>query len=185
MAAAGRMLRPHAVLFACGLNAIRSPIAAALFRHLFGSRAYVGSAGVRKGELDPFAVAVMDELGLDLSRHRPMTFEELEEWEGLNFDVIAKYAVLNVREETGRGSLTERQPVLAFGDGVGLMAGVALRGAVLTLNEGLTQAYHGQGQGMARAVMQSKAAPGIETFELWGALSGNLPGVRGESLRTP
>jgi len=88
MAAAGRLLRPHAVLFACGLNAIRSPIAAALFKQLFGSRAYVGSAGVRKGELDPFAVAVMDEMGLDLSRHRPMTFEELEEWEGLNFDVI-------------------------------------------------------------------------------------------------
>jgi protein-tyrosine-phosphatase len=85
---ARRALRPQAVLFACGLNAIRSPMAAALFKHLFGSRAYVGSAGVRKGELDPFAVAVMDELGLDISRHRPMTFEELEEWEGLNFDVI-------------------------------------------------------------------------------------------------
>ena len=81
-------LRPHAVLFACGLNAIRSPMAAGLFKHLFGSRAYVGSAGVRKGELDPFAVAAMDELGLDISGHRPRTFEELEEWEGLNFDVI-------------------------------------------------------------------------------------------------
>lgn len=85
---AGRVLRPQAVLFTCGLNAIRSPMAAALFKRLFGSRAYVGSAGVRKGELDPFAVAVMDELGLDISRHRPMTLEELEEWEGLNFDVI-------------------------------------------------------------------------------------------------
>src|ERR1700736_5470572 len=88
MAAAGRALKPHAVLFACGLNAIRSPIAAALFKQLFGARAYVGSAGVRKGDLDPFAVAVMDEIGLDISRHRPMTFEELEDWEGFNFDVI-------------------------------------------------------------------------------------------------
>jgi protein-tyrosine-phosphatase len=43
---------------------------------------------VRKGELDPFAVAVMDEIGLDIKRHRPKTFEELEDWEGLNFDVI-------------------------------------------------------------------------------------------------
>ncbi len=85
---AGRALRPHAVLFTCGLNAIRSPMAAALFKHLFGARAYVGSAGVRKGELDPFAVAVMDEIGLDISGHRPMTFEELEELEGLNFDLI-------------------------------------------------------------------------------------------------
>jgi protein-tyrosine-phosphatase len=88
MAAAGRVLKPHAVLFACGLNAIRSPMAAALFKHLFGMRAYVGSAGARKGELDAFAVAAMDELGLDISKHRPMTFAELEEWEGLNFDVI-------------------------------------------------------------------------------------------------
>src|ERR1700730_1730743 len=92
MAAAGRALKPHAVLFVCGLNAIRSPMAAALFRQWFGRSAYVGSAGVRKGELDPFAVAVMDEIGLDIHKHRPMTFEELEEWEGLNFDVIVTLA---------------------------------------------------------------------------------------------
>ena len=46
------------------------------------------SAGVRKGELDPFAVAVMAELGQDISTHKPKTFEELEDWEGLNFDLI-------------------------------------------------------------------------------------------------
>ena len=80
--------RPQAVLFACGLNSVRSPMAAALFRHLFGHVSYVASAGVRKGELDPFAVAVMDEVGLDIARHRPKTFEELEDWEGLNFDLI-------------------------------------------------------------------------------------------------
>src|SRR5499427_6030099 len=92
MAAVGRVLRPHAVLFACGLNMIRSPMAAALFKHLFGARAYVGSVGVRKGELDPFATAVMDEVGLDISKHRPMTFEELDELEGLNFDLIVTLA---------------------------------------------------------------------------------------------
>jgi len=80
--------RPQAVLFACGLNSVRSPMAAALFRHLLGRNTYVGSAGVRRGELDLFAVAVMDEVGLDISKHRPMTFEELEDWEGLNFDLI-------------------------------------------------------------------------------------------------
>ena len=80
--------RPQAVLFACGLNAVRSPIAAALFKHLLGSAAYVASAGVLKGELDPFAVATMEEIGLDIGRHKPMTFEELEDWEGLNFDLI-------------------------------------------------------------------------------------------------
>ena len=80
--------RPQSVLFACGLNSIRSPIAMALFRHLFGKRMYTGSAGVKPGEPDPFAVAVMDEIGLDISKHRPQTFEQLEDWEGLNFDLI-------------------------------------------------------------------------------------------------
>ena len=80
--------RPLAVLFACGLNSVRSPIAAGLFGQIFGRAVYVGSVGVRKGELDPFAVAVMEEIGIDISRHKPITFEELEEWEGLNFDLV-------------------------------------------------------------------------------------------------
>lgn len=92
MAVPVRVERPQAVLFACGLNAVRSPMAAALFRQMFGRSAYVGSAGVRKGEVDPFAVAAMDEIGLDITRHRPMTFEELEDWEGLNFDLIVTLA---------------------------------------------------------------------------------------------
>ena len=84
--------RPQAVLFACGLNSVRSPIAAGLCRQMFGGTIYVGSAGVRKGELDPFAVAVMEEVGHDIARHKPMTFEELEDWEGLNFDLIVTLA---------------------------------------------------------------------------------------------
>jgi protein-tyrosine-phosphatase len=85
---AERVGRPQAVLFACGLNCVRSPMAAGLARYFFGKTMYVGSAGVRKGELDAFASAVMDEIGLDISKHKPMTFEELEDWEGLNFDLI-------------------------------------------------------------------------------------------------
>ena len=84
--------RPQAVLFACGLNSIRSPMAAALLKQMLGSSLYVGSAGVRKGELDPFAVAAMDELGIDIHAHRPMTFEELDDLEGLNFDLIITLA---------------------------------------------------------------------------------------------
>jgi protein-tyrosine-phosphatase len=80
--------QPLAVLFACGLNSVRSPIAAGLFAQMFGRAIYVGSAGVRKGELDPFAVAVMAEIGVDISRHKPITFEELDDLEGLNFDLI-------------------------------------------------------------------------------------------------
>ena len=55
---------------------------------MFGTTVYVGSAGVQKGELDPFAVAVMEEIGIDISRHKPITFEELDDLEGLNFDLI-------------------------------------------------------------------------------------------------
>ena len=80
--------QPLAILFACGLNSVRSPIAAGLFAQMFGRTVYVGSAGVRKAELDPFAVAVMAEIGVDISRHKPITFEELDELEGLNFDLI-------------------------------------------------------------------------------------------------
>ena len=80
--------RPQAVLFACGLNSVRSPMAAALLRQALGTSLYVGSAGVRKGELDPFAAAAMEEIGIDIKAHRPMTFEELEDLEGLNFDLI-------------------------------------------------------------------------------------------------
>jgi protein-tyrosine-phosphatase len=80
--------RPQAVLFACGLNAVRSRMAAALLRQMLGGLIYVGSAGVRKGELDPFAAAVMEEIGIDINSHGPITFDELEDLEGLNFDLI-------------------------------------------------------------------------------------------------
>jgi protein-tyrosine-phosphatase len=80
--------RPHAVLFACGMNTVRSPMAAGLFQQMFGKTVYVGSAGVQKGEPDPFAAAVMAEIGIDIARHKPITFEELDELEGLNFDLI-------------------------------------------------------------------------------------------------
>ena len=83
---------PQAVLFACARNAVRSPMAAALLRQMLGRSIYVGSAGVRKGELDTFAAAVMDEIGIDIHTHAPMTFEELEDLEGLNFDLIVTLA---------------------------------------------------------------------------------------------
>jgi protein-tyrosine-phosphatase len=79
--------RPQAVLFLCAHNQIRSPMASAIAKYLFKSL-YCVSAGVRKGEIDPFAAAVMDEIGIDLSKHRPKTIDELEEYEGLNFDVV-------------------------------------------------------------------------------------------------
>lgn len=81
--------RPSSVLFVCGLNAVRSPMAEALARRLFGKSIYIQSAGVRKGELDPFSVKVMEEAGLDIGRHKPRTIEEIEDD---NFDLIVTLA---------------------------------------------------------------------------------------------
>ncbi len=88
MEAPPRSRTPQAVLFACGFNSVRSPMAESLLRQMFPQTFYVKSAGVKKAELDPFAAAVMAELGQDISGHKPMTFEELDDWEGLNFDLI-------------------------------------------------------------------------------------------------
>ena len=76
---------PSAVLFACTENTVRSPMAEAILKYLHGRHIYVDSVGVRKGELDGFAVAVMDEIGIDISHHHPKTFEELED---TSFDLV-------------------------------------------------------------------------------------------------
>ena len=51
---------PASVLFACTTNTVRSPMAAAIMRHLHGQRVYVDSCGVRVGEPDAFTQAIMD-----------------------------------------------------------------------------------------------------------------------------
>ena len=75
----------QAVLIACTMNAVRSPMAAAMLRHLTGQKLYVESAGVRAGELDPLAVAAMEEIGLEIGKHRPRCFEDLED---SSFDLV-------------------------------------------------------------------------------------------------
>ena len=76
---------PGAVLFACSKNAVRSPMAEALLKHLARGRVYVVSAGVRAGEPDPFAVSVMEELGIDISGHKPQSLGALAD---ASFDLI-------------------------------------------------------------------------------------------------
>jgi protein-tyrosine-phosphatase len=76
---------PKAVLFACNMNAVRSPMAEAILRHLAGRQIYVESAGVRAGEADPFAIAVMEEIGIDLSRHAPQAIADLYD---SSFDLV-------------------------------------------------------------------------------------------------
>jgi protein-tyrosine-phosphatase len=88
-----------AVLFACNLNQVRSPMAEALLKRLVGTRVYVDSCGLRRPAMvhddvrdedveagvDPFVKAVMAELGCDVARHRPKTFADLED---SSFDLV-------------------------------------------------------------------------------------------------
>ena len=67
------------------MNAVRSPMAEGLMRRFHGKSIYVYSVGVRRGEPDPFVVQVMDEIGINVSKHRPRIFEELEDD---SFDVV-------------------------------------------------------------------------------------------------
>tara|TARA_Y100001970_G_C14259725_1_gene878949 strand:- start:744 stop:1184 length:441 start_codon:yes stop_codon:yes gene_type:complete len=77
--------QPDRILFACTWNAVRSPIAEALMKSLCGRRVLIDSVGVRMGEIDPFAIAVMQELGIDISLHQSKTFEDLS---SSNFDMV-------------------------------------------------------------------------------------------------
>ena len=73
------------VLFACSENALRSPMAEAIAKHHFGRRIYIDSVGVREGAVDPFAVEVLAEAGIDASRHVPKRMDDLLD---TSFDLI-------------------------------------------------------------------------------------------------
>ncbi|MGB0695213.1 MAG: arsenate reductase ArsC [Rhodospirillaceae bacterium] len=76
---------PQAVLFCCTMNSVRSPMALGIMKRLHGTRVFVDSVGVRAGELDGFVIEVMEEIGIDLTRHNSKTFEDLEDD---SFDVV-------------------------------------------------------------------------------------------------
>ena len=76
---------PSAVLFACTMNSIRSPMAESILKFLHGHRIYVDSIGVRGSGIDGFAIAAMDEIGIDLARHKHKTFDDLED---TSYDLI-------------------------------------------------------------------------------------------------
>lgn len=73
------------VLFVCSENALRSPMAEAMVKAYYGDRVYVDSIGVRDGDLDPMAVAVMAEIDIDISGHKPKRLADLLD---TSFDVI-------------------------------------------------------------------------------------------------
>ena len=114
---------PGAVLFACNHNRVRSPMAEGLMKLMFGTRVYVDSCGLKHDEeevVDPFAAAVMEELGVDLSRHRPKTFDQLEDD---SFDIVVSLTpeAQHRAVELARGRAVELEywptpdPTLAMG----------------------------------------------------------------------
>lgn len=72
---------PSSVLFCCDHNAIRSPMAEGMMKKFHGRAAYVQSAGVKSDtEVDGFAIAVCDEIGVHLADHRSRSFDEMRDW---------------------------------------------------------------------------------------------------------
>lgn len=73
------------VLFLCNRNAARSQMAEGLLRSAYGEFYDVHSAGNRPSTLSPYAVAVMREIGVDISKQRS---KSLKEFEGSKFDRV-------------------------------------------------------------------------------------------------
>ncbi|WP_299044092.1 low molecular weight phosphatase family protein [uncultured Tateyamaria sp.] len=72
---------PQSILFCCDHNAVRSPMAEGIMKKFYGTGTYVQSVGVKNDmEIDGFSIAVCQELGVELSRHRSRSFDEMEEW---------------------------------------------------------------------------------------------------------
>jgi len=72
---------PQSVLFCCDYNAVRSPMAEGIMKKLYGTGTYVQSAGVKsEQDIDGFSIAVCEEIGVELSRHRARSFDEMEQW---------------------------------------------------------------------------------------------------------
>jgi arsenate reductase (thioredoxin) len=73
------------VLIVCTGNSARSQMAEGLMRHEAGDRFDVFSAGTRPGQVRPEAIAVMQEIGIDISGHRS---KSIDEFAGRNLDYV-------------------------------------------------------------------------------------------------
>jgi len=62
-------VKPHSILFLCVANSARSQMAEGLARNLFGDEMRIQSAGSRPSRVNPFAIRVMAEVGIDISGH--------------------------------------------------------------------------------------------------------------------
>jgi protein-tyrosine-phosphatase len=98
--------RPGAVLFACTLNSVRSPMAEALMKHLYGTAIFVDSAGVECADLDPFVLEVLSEIGYHRREHHAKMLDDLQDHA---FDLIVALTpeARDKAEEIVRGEAVE------------------------------------------------------------------------------
>ena len=90
---------PSSVLFCCDYNAVRSPMAEGIMKMFFGDSVYVQSAGVyQEMEIDGYAIAVCQEIGIELSRHRTRTMKEMSMWG----DEITSYELIIALSQKAR-----------------------------------------------------------------------------------
>lgn len=92
---------PSSILFCCDHNAVRSPMAEGMMKKFYGRAAYIQSAGVRNDmEIDGFAIAVCQEMGIELSRHRSRSFEEMRQWgdDLSGFDLVVALSPASQRQ---------------------------------------------------------------------------------------
>lgn len=76
-------------------------MAEGLMKKFYGQDVYVQSAGVRNDlEIDGFSIAVCEELGVELSRHRARTFEEMQQWgdDLSGFDLVVALSPASQRQ---------------------------------------------------------------------------------------
>jgi arsenate reductase len=78
-------MRKNRVLVLCTGNSARSQMAEGLLRHDAGDRFDVESAGLNPGQVRPEAIAVMKEIGVDISAHRS---KHVDEFAGQQFDYV-------------------------------------------------------------------------------------------------
>jgi protein-tyrosine-phosphatase len=105
---------PHAVLFCCNFNRVRSVMAEALLKRHVGKHVFVDSCGVKSMpeeekegfDVDPFVFAVLLEVGWDVAHHRSKTFDELNDD---SFDLVISLTpqAQHRAVELARGQATE------------------------------------------------------------------------------
>jgi arsenate reductase len=82
------------VLFLCEHNSARSQIAEGLLRHLYGEKYEVFSAGSNPTQVNPFAIKVMAEIGIDISKQ---VSKSIEEFRNKDIDLVVSVCLSSAK----------------------------------------------------------------------------------------